>query len=151
MDESGKTRQTIDDLETQLREEKRLVQRKSSACLKLQRDNEELAHAASKVEPLKKCVVTLFKNCQQRLEPLIAEQTIPEDLCELDELAQELFQVPIHKICNPVVSKGFLKTQERRLFAALTEGIETQEIESVFEAVIDELQKRARGRADRPA
>jgi hypothetical protein len=148
-DESGKVRQTIEDLETQLREDKRLLQRKSSVCLKLQRDNEELAHAASKVEPLKKCLVNLFKTFEERLEPLIAEQAIPEDLSELDELAQELFQVPIHKICNPVVSKGFLKKQERRLFAALTEGIEVQEIESVFEAVIDELQKRAKGKADR--
>jgi chromosome segregation ATPase len=149
-DESGKNRQTIDDLETQLREEKRLLQRKASMCLRLQRDNEELAHAASKVEPLKKCLVGLFTTCQQRLEPLIAEQAIPDDLTELDELAQELFQVPIHKICNPMISRGFLKKQERKLYAAITEGIEVQEVESVFETLIDELQKRTRGaRGDR--
>jgi hypothetical protein len=143
-EESSKVRQTIDDLEMQLREEKRNHQRSNAKCLKLQRDSEELAHAASKVDPLKKCLVSLFKRLQQRLEPLIAEQAIPDDLTELDELAQEIFQVPIHKICNQTFSRAFLKKQERKLGNALSEGIEINEIEGVFDAVFDELQKRSR-------
>jgi hypothetical protein len=74
----------------------------------------------------------------------MAEQSIPEELTELDELAQEIFKVPIHKICNPMFSKGFLKKLERRLAGAIADSIEVEEIAKVFDSLIDELQKRCR-------
>lgn len=140
-EETGKTRQTIEDLETQLREEKRNVQRKTTAYLKLQRDNEELAQVAAKVDPLKKTIALLFKNCSDRLIPLLDEQNISEELIELDELSQEIFNVPIHKICGPTYSRGFLKKQERKLNSAIANSIEVDEITQVFDSMISELQK----------
>lgn len=147
-EENGRVRQTMCDLETQLREEKRSVQRRNLQFQRLQRDNEELAHAAAKVDPLKKCLILLFKNCHDRLEPLIAEQSIPEDLSELDELSQEIFNVPIHKICRPAFSRGFLKRQERKLVNAIHDSIEVEEIGKVFDTIIDEMQKRTRSAKD---
>lgn len=143
-EESGRARQAIGDLETQLREEKRSVQRKTMQYQRLQRDNEQLALAAAKVEPLKKCLVLLFKSCNDRLEPLMAEQAIPDDLSELDELAQEIFKVPITKICKPVFSRGFLKKQERRLVNAISDSIEVEEVTKVFDSIMDELQRRSK-------
>jgi hypothetical protein len=75
---------------------------------------------------------------------VIAEQSIPEELTELDELAQELFNVPIHKICNPMFSRGFLKKQERRLAGAIADSIEVDEIGKIFDTLINELQRRSR-------
>ncbi|OHS94921.1 hypothetical protein TRFO_38919 [Tritrichomonas foetus] len=140
-EETGKTRQTIGDLETQLREEKRIVQRKTAQYLKLQKDNEDLALVASKVEPLKRVIAMLFKNFSDRLTPLLAEQSISNELIELDELAQEIFNVPIHKICGPTYSRGFLKKQERKLNGAIANSIEVEEITKVFDSMINELQK----------
>ena len=143
-EESGRARQAIGDLETQLREEKRSVQRKTMQYQRLQRDNEQLALAAAKVEPLKKCLVLLFKSCNDRLEPLIAEQAIPSDLSELDELSQEIFKVPITKICKPVFSRGFMKKQERKLVNAISDSIEVDEVTKVFDSIMDELQRRSK-------
>ncbi|KAK8837641.1 hypothetical protein M9Y10_036173 [Tritrichomonas musculus] len=140
-EETGKTRQTIEDLETQLREEKRNVQRKTSQYLKLQRDNEELAQVAAKVDPLKKVIALIFKNCSDRLIPLLDEKSISNELIELDELAQEFLNVPIRTICGPSYSRGFLKKQERKLNSAIANSIEVDEITKVFESMINEIQK----------
>lgn len=140
-EETGKTRQTIEDLETQLKEEKRNVQRKTSQFLKLQRDNEELAQAAAKVNPLKKVIMLLFKDFSDRLTPLLDENSIPEELIELDELSQEFLNVPVRTICGPTYSRGFLKKQERKLNSAIANSIEVEEITKVFESMMNEIQK----------
>ena len=74
----------------------------------------------------------------------MAEQAIPDDLSELDELAQEIFKVPITKICKPVFSRGFLKKQERRLVNAISDSIEVEEVTKVFDSIMDELQRRSK-------
>ena len=140
-EQSGKSRQTIEDLETQILEQKRAIKRKGNTAIKLQQENEDLMHTASKVIPLKQTICRIFDLCSQRLEPLLAEQSISSELSELDDLSKEFFNCPIHKIANPQFSRGFLRKQERKLQAAMSNAIESDEILNVFDAIISELQK----------
>ena len=140
-EESLKAKQTAKDLETQLLEQKRLVQRKSAQILKLHESNLDLGKKAERLDLLKETIKDIFGLISQKVEPILAEKSVSSELSELDEIAQEFFKVPIHKICSTKVYGGFLKKQARKLDNAMINSIEQEDILKVFEALMAELEK----------
>lgn len=140
-EDSGKARQTITDLEAELRDEKKQSQKRLTQITKLQKDYETLQVQACKVEPLFSAFTKVFKMAAEKISPLIQEESIQEDLSELDAITKEFFNVPLHKICAPTYSRNYLKKQEHRFNLALQNNIEVEEIVRVFDSLLEELKK----------
>jgi hypothetical protein len=145
IEESGKSRQEIGDLQRQVTEKDGILKKKGLAYTKLRRENEELSRAAARIEPLKRCILLVFKDLRDRMEPLIAIKAVPKDISELNDLSQELFNVPITKICQPITS-GLLRRQEMKLNRAIGDEIGVSDVTGVFGVLFDELQRLTEGK-----